>query len=39
MTARLAPTAAQRKAAMRRIRFDGANNAVAELQQAFQLSA
>ena len=39
MTARLAPTAAQRKAAMRRIRFDGANDAVAELQQAFQLSA
>ncbi|WP_029112050.1 helix-turn-helix domain-containing protein [Mycobacterium sp. URHB0044] len=39
ITARLAPTAARRQAAMRRIRFDGAGDAVAELQQAFQLSA
>jgi hypothetical protein len=39
MAARLAPTAARRKAAIRRIRFDGAADAVAELQQAFQLSA
>ena len=39
ITARLAPNAARRKAAIRRIRFDGAGDAVAELQQAFQLSA
>jgi DNA-binding HxlR family transcriptional regulator len=39
MTARLAPTPARRKAAIRRIRFDGADDAVAELQHAFQLSA
>jgi len=39
ITARLAPTAARRKAAIRRMRFDGAGNAVAELRQAFQLSA
>jgi DNA-binding HxlR family transcriptional regulator len=39
MTARLAPTAARRNAAIRRIRFDGAADAVAELQQAFQLTA
>jgi DNA-binding HxlR family transcriptional regulator len=39
ITARLAPNAARRKAAIRRMRFDGAGDAVAELQQAFQLSA
>jgi DNA-binding HxlR family transcriptional regulator len=39
IAARLAPTAARRKAAIRRIRFDGAGDAVAELRQAFQLSA
>jgi DNA-binding HxlR family transcriptional regulator len=39
ITARLAPTAARRNAAIRRMRFDGAGDAVAELRQAFQLSA
>jgi DNA-binding HxlR family transcriptional regulator len=39
IAARLAPTGARRKAAIRRIRFDGARDAVAELRDAFQLSA
>jgi DNA-binding HxlR family transcriptional regulator len=39
IAARLAPTAARRKAAIRRLRFDGAGDAVAELRQVFQLSA
>jgi DNA-binding HxlR family transcriptional regulator len=39
ITARLAPNAGRRKAAIRRMRFDGSGDAVAELQQAFQLSA
>ncbi|EHB56217.1 transcriptional regulator, HxlR family [Mycolicibacterium rhodesiae JS60] len=39
IAARLAPNAARRKAALRRMKFDGAGDAVAELQQAFQLSA
>jgi len=39
ITVRLAPTAARRNAAIRRMRFDGADDAVAGLRQAFQLSA
>lgn len=39
ITARLAPNAARRKAAIRRMRFDGAINAVTKLRQAFHLSA
>jgi DNA-binding HxlR family transcriptional regulator len=39
IAARLAPSAARRQAAIRRLRFDGADAAVAEFRQAFQLSA
>ena len=39
ISARLAPTATRRNAAIRRMRFDGADDAVAGLRQAFQLSA
>jgi DNA-binding HxlR family transcriptional regulator len=39
ITARLAPTAAERKAALRRIRFDGDRDAVDAMRAAFQLSA
>jgi DNA-binding HxlR family transcriptional regulator len=38
ITARLAPTAARRNAALRRMRFDGAEDAVTGLRRAFQLS-
>lgn len=39
IAARLGSSPARRKAAIRRMKFDGAGDAVAELQHAFQLSA
>ncbi|OBA91684.1 transcriptional regulator [Mycobacteriaceae bacterium 1482268.1] len=38
ITARLAPTAAERKAALKRVRFDGERDAVASMRAAFRLS-
>jgi DNA-binding HxlR family transcriptional regulator len=38
ITARLATTAAQRKSALRRVKFDGDDDAVHAMQNAFQLS-
>jgi DNA-binding HxlR family transcriptional regulator len=39
ITARLGATAAQRKSALRRVRFDGDDHAVQVMRQVFQLSA
>lgn len=39
ITARMAPTLGPRKAALRRMRFDGPSDAVADLRRAFQLAA
>jgi hypothetical protein len=37
VTARLATTAAQRKSALRRMKFDGEDDAVDEMRRVFQL--
>ena len=39
ITARLGTTAAERKAALRRVAFDGDTDAVAAMRQVFRLSA
>jgi DNA-binding HxlR family transcriptional regulator len=39
MTARLGPTAAERKSALRQVKFDGDRDAVAAMRTAFQLTA